>query len=115
MSSSKETQSAAIELWPTLRTAIEGAGLDPANLSVAVETDDRGQLRLADKQALVISDGNKTGTWKVSSLSEMFRGDRLPPKDMEHYPEAYVPYFYFVENRFLWLCDTIKDPTDQEM
>jgi hypothetical protein len=115
MSASKETHSPPIELWPTLRTAIEGAGLDPANLSLAVEADGQRQLRLADKQVLVISDGNKTATWKVSSLAEMFRGDRLPPEDIEHYPEAYVPYFFFVEVRFLLLCDTIREPSDQEM
>jgi hypothetical protein len=115
MSASKESDGPPIELWPTLRTALEGASIDPANISLAVETDRQRQLRLADKQTLVISDGNKTATWKVSSLAEMFRGDRRPPQDIEHYPEGYVPYFFFIESRFVLLCETIKEPSDQEM
>jgi hypothetical protein len=51
----------------------------------------------------------------VPTLRELFRGNRAPPPDMDHYPPEYTPLFYFIETHFLTLCDARGDRTDQEM
>jgi len=115
MSKSKEMQRPPVDLLPELRAVIEAAGVDPSKLALAVYTNDAGQLRFQDKHSLVIDDGTKAGTWNVGSLAGLFRGDRQPPADIEHYPEEYIPYFYFIESHLLTLCDAVTPPTDQEL
>lgn len=108
-------QSPPVDLFPELRAVIEAAGVDPFKLALAVYTNDAGQLRFQDKHALVIDDGTKAGTWNVASLAGLFRGNRQPPADIEHYPEDYVTYFYFIESHLLTLCEAVTAPTDQEL
>ena len=57
----------------------------------------------------------RSSTWEVPALAGLFRGNGIPPNDIEHYPPDYFPHFFFIEKHFLTLCDACKDRTDQEM
>jgi len=103
------------DLAPTLRTLVETEGLNPDTLSVALEADDRGNIRVLDKHSVLVSDGEKMARWQVPTLQELFRGSRPPPPDMDHYPKEYCPHFYFIENHVLTVCAAKGDRTDQEM
>lgn len=106
---------ADINLIPSLRQWVEASGMQPEHLGVAVEAREPKQGRVADKHTITVSDGKKVIRWDVASLGELFRGDRVPPPDMDHYPEAYAPLFYFIESQLLTLCDVVGDRTDQEL
>jgi hypothetical protein len=103
------------DLIPTLRNVVETAGLNPDRLSVALETDDQGNIRVQDKHTVPVTDGEKMAPWPVPTLQELFRGDRAPPLDMDHYPKEYCPHFYFIEKHLLTVCAAKGDRTDQEM
>ena len=102
-------------LFPTLRALVEGEGLQPEKLSVALEVDNRRNVRVPDKHSIPVHDGNKMALWQVPVLSDLFRGSQPPPPDMDHYPEEYAPRFFFIENHFLTLCEATGDRTDQEI
>jgi len=104
-----------IELFPTLRSVVESAGLNPDKLTVGLEADDRRNIRVLDKHSVPVTDGTKAAPWQVPTLAELFRGSQTPPPDMDHYPEEYTPHFFFVESHVLTLCAAKGDRTDQEM
>jgi hypothetical protein len=103
------------DLISTLRTLVETEGLNPDTLTVALEADDRGNIRVQNKHFVPVYDGKKMAHWQVPTLQELFRGDRTPPPDMDHYPEEYCPHFYFIENHVLTVCAAKGDRSDQEM
>jgi hypothetical protein len=103
------------DLFPSLRALVETAGLNPDKLIVALETDDRRNIRVLDKHSVPVTDGEKMAGWQVPALGELFRGSRTPPPDMDHYPEEYAPHFFFIENHVLTICEAKGDRTDQEM
>ena len=102
------------DLIPSLRDLVHAAALEPEKLVVAFLTDGQGHVRVEDRHAVSVSDGNKMTLWKVPSLRALFRGCQAPPPDMDHYPPAYAPYFFFLENQVLTLCDALGDQTDQD-
>ena len=79
------------------------------------EADDRGNIRVQDKHFVPVYDGKKMARWQVPALPELFRGNRTPPPDMDHYPDEYTPHFLFIENHVLTVCQAKGDRTDQEM
>lgn len=89
--------------------------LNSAKLVVALEADDRRNMRVLDKHSIPVHDGKKMVRWQVLALGDLFRGSRTPPPDMDHYPEEYTPHFFFIENHVLTLCEAKGDRTDQEM
>jgi hypothetical protein len=103
------------DLIAPLGDLVVAEGLDAGKLAIAIETDGRGHIRVVDKHTVAVSDGKKAVGWPVPSLAELFRGDRLPPPDIDHYPPDFGPLFFFIETQFLTLCDLIGDRTDQEM
>jgi hypothetical protein len=103
------------DLVPTLRTLVEGSGLNPDKLTVGLVVDDRRNVKVPDKHSVPVTDGEKAVVWPVPTLAELFRGSQTPPPDMDHYPAAYVPQFVFIESHVLTLCDAKGDRTDQEM
>ena len=100
---------------PTLRQIVEADGLNPDKLIVALEADNRRNIRVLDKHSVPVHDGSKMVRWQVPALGELFRGSRTPPPDMDHYPKEYTPHFFFIENQVLTVCEAIGDRTDQEM
>lgn len=102
-------------LVPSLDEVVRLADLKPGHLTVAVETDGQRRVHLPDRHVISIYDGHKRASWTVPSLQELFRGDRQPPPDMDHYPEAYTEQFFFIETQVLTLCSAMGDRTDQEM
>ena len=103
------------DLAPSLRPLVEAAALKPDKLSVALETDHRRNIRVVDKHTVAVTDGEKMIGWPVPALAGLFRGSQTPPPDMDHYPEAYTPHFFFIENHVLTACKAMGDRTDQEM
>ena len=103
------------DLLPTLRALVEAEGLNPDKLTVALEKDERGKTCIRDRHAVFVSDGTQAAMWEVPTLQALFRGSQTPPSDMDRYPEAYTPHFFYLENHVLSLCDIIGDRTDQEM
>ena len=104
-----------IELTPTLRPLVEREGLNPHTLTVAVEADGQGTIRVQEKHSVHVYDGKKMVRWQVPTLQELFRGNRRPPPEMDHYPEEYRPHFFFIEKHVLTVCGAKGDRTDQEM
>jgi hypothetical protein len=104
----------AIQLEASLRELVGLAGLNAARLTVPFETDGQKHVRIPDRHRVPVSDGEKLTAWVVPSLRELFRGDCQPPPDVDHYPPQYAPYFFFIENQLLTLCDAMGDRTDQE-
>jgi tetratricopeptide (TPR) repeat protein len=100
---------------PSLREVIVAHGLKLGRLSVPLEGDGEGSIRVQDRHKVPLYDNDKFAYWPVASLRELFRGDRQPPVDMDHYPEEYCQYFFFIEEHLLMVCEAIGDRTDQEM
>lgn len=48
-----------VNLHPTLLPLAESAGLDPELLEVALETNDRGDIRVQDKHPIPVSGGER--------------------------------------------------------
>ena len=104
-----------IDLFPTLRVLVESEGLNPDKLSVALEADAQGNIRVQDKHSVPVIGGQKMVRWQVPTLAELFRGSKTPPADMDHYPPEYTPHFFFIEKHVLTVCAAKGDRTDQEM
>ncbi len=105
----------AIDLIASLRAVVEPAGLNLKKLGVAFLTDDEGRVRIEDRHVVSVSDGQKLARWPVASLEELWRGDRVPTVDMNHYPPEYCLHFFFIEKQVLTLCDVVGDLSDQEL
>jgi tetratricopeptide (TPR) repeat protein len=110
-----EDDACSTVLVPSLRDVVAAHGLDTAKLAVAFEADGRGHIRIGDRHSVVLSDGRLIAPWPVASLRELFRGDRQPPADMDHYPMEYCSHFFFIEKSLLTVCDAMGNRTDQEM
>ena len=115
MESSGNGAALAFDPVPSLGILVKKFRLNPDKLSVAFEADGQGNIRLQDKNSISITDGTKMTSWEVPALAGLFRGDKVPPKDMDHYPPDYSDHFFFIENHLLTLCGCGKDRTDQEM
>ncbi len=99
---------------PSLRDAVQGAGLDLGNLQVALPTKDEGKhVEIPARHKIILSDGKKIADWFVPSLRELFRGDKVPPS-MTKYPEEYTPIWYFMETHVLTASSVLGDLTDKE-
>jgi hypothetical protein len=103
------------DLVPALLQMTQAEGLNPDKLIVALEADNQRHIRVLDRHSIPVHDGTKMAQWQVPALSGLFRGDRRPPPDMDRYPKEYTPYFFFIENHVLTVCETIGDRSDQEM
>jgi hypothetical protein len=112
---SEESATLPFDPVPSLQALVATHELNPRKLAVAFEADGRGSVRVCQKHSIPVTDGAKIVPWEVPALAELFRGNGVPPEDIEHYPEAYDPHFFFIEEQFLTLCDCSKDRTDQEM
>jgi hypothetical protein len=104
-------------MWPRLllEKLAKVAGRDVKRLTVGLLADKQGHIRVEDRHAVPLTNGEEIVLWHVPTLRELFRGNRAPPPDMDRYPPEYTPLFYFIETHFLTLCDARGDRTDQEM
>jgi hypothetical protein len=116
MSDTKDIpDSTQIDLVPALRTLVEAEKLQIPRLSVGLEKNDKRDAHISDKHVIFVTDGEKVAPWPVGSLTELFRGDNVPPANMEQYPPEYVMYLFFLERHLMMLNEIIGDRTDQEM
>jgi hypothetical protein len=113
--SSDENDAPPFDPVPSLQAVAAAHGLNARNLTVAFQSDGNGNMRVFQRHSIPLTDGAKVVPWEVPTLAGLFRGDKVPPNDIEHYPPEYCPHFFFIENHFLTLCDGSKDRTDQEM
>jgi len=71
---------------------------------------------IVNRHDILIHDGDKTYTWHVERLSDLFRGDFKPASfdTMSHYPEEYQAFFHNIEKEVV-LCRLMdRAPTDKE-
>lgn len=100
---------------PSLRQAVEQAGLRPDNLTVAAPVEShRDKLNIKDRHLVIVTDGTRFGDWKAPPLAQLFRGTEQPPPDIDRYPEDYVPLFGFVEQHVLTVGGLGQVPTDAQ-
>ena len=110
-----EPKNFPVDLVPSLGEAAEASKLKSADLRVVLLRDKQGGIRIADRAIIPIADRESMMEWAAPPLTQLFRGDRQPPQDMDHYPEAYVPHFFFIERHLITLFDSLGARTDQEM
>jgi hypothetical protein len=105
----------ALELAPSLEATAREAKLDfrdPLKVGLIDKVADRDR---PVKFLIPITDEDKAAIWEVKSLGELFRGDKQPPAQMDHYPKEYETVFWFIERHVLSWAELRKDPTDQEL
>jgi len=103
------------DLAASLGEAIKAGGLDGGKVSVALPTDEAKRPSITDRHKILLYDGKKAAEWIVTSLRELFRGDKKPPADMSHYPEAYVPVFFFIEKHVLTINADVGGLRDSDL
>jgi hypothetical protein len=103
------------ELNDSLKAAVEKAELDTDDLELSFPKDASGRVRLGDRHRITVTDRRKAAEWEVPSLRELFRGERPPPPDIDHYPPEYVPCFERIERHLVMFCDSNGDQTDQDL
>ena len=102
-------------LVPSLRDVITAHGLDAGKLTVPVEADNQGRIRVKNRHSVPLHEGKEIVYWRVASLRGLFRGSQPPPAGMDRYPEKYCGHFFFIEKHLLTVCEEEGDRTDQEM
>jgi len=102
-------------LVPSLGHVITAHGLNARKLTVPVEADNQGRIRVKDRHSVPLHDGKQLVYWPVASLRELFRGNQPPPAGMDRYPAKYCGHFFFIEEHLLTVCEEQGDRTDQEM
>src|ERR1019366_6166760 len=114
----KEPADPEVDLVPSLAEVVWRNGLDRNTLTVAVPMDGPGTIGIKDRQLIWVDDSQQTSAWQVTSLRELFRGDRQPPADaaMDQYPAETLWFFAHIESHLVTLCDELEhDPTDDTM
>lgn len=102
-----------LDLVDSLRAAMTADGLDLSEgPTVAIPV--RKEQNLPPKQEVPICDGEKVASWTAPLLRELFRGNRVPPS-LDRYPEAYIPFFGFIEEHVLAMFEELGERTDQQM
>jgi hypothetical protein len=105
------------DLVESLKQAAAEGGLEPDELFLSILFTPEKEGPAEERSNILLGNGVQLAEWRVESLRSLFRGDRQPPPDgeMEHYPEAYVPFFYRVEYNVYRYCRTMElRPTDGE-
>lgn len=102
-------------LHPSLQAALTEGGLDPQKFNIGIPMlGERRAARPARSDVFLVGEGSLFVTWKVASLSALYRGNRRPP-DLKDYPPEYVPVFAAIERR-VWFGSRIERPaTDGEL
>jgi hypothetical protein len=100
----------------SLREAAAANSLTPEKLSVPLPVMEGSEdPEILDRHDVFLTDGEKAGVWRVSSLRELFRGQELPPANINKYPEDYVPLFWQVEKQVIMGAQLLGDPTDGQL
>lgn len=103
---------------PSLREALEKAPLDLTKfIRVAAAVKDPNEKLLVpiirDRREIFIIDGEKSCSWNVSFLTDLFRGERPAPR-FSDLPGNYEASFLFLELHLLDFCDSFGDLRDVE-
>ncbi|HTG44168.1 MAG TPA: hypothetical protein VK633_06515 [Verrucomicrobiae bacterium] len=108
------------EFVPGLREVFGKRLPDPAkNLQLAVPVKDPGKYPEAtpagtDRRDLAITNGAEYWTWSVTSLGELFRGDKEPPI-LGDYPAAYNDSFALLDAHVVEISRIFGDRRDKEL
>ena len=113
----RSSRFAPFDLAPSLAEVVWREGLARDNLSVTALFDAQGQPTIADRHGILLDDGEQSADWRVDSITQLFRGDKPPPRDsdMVEPPVEYNWFFDCVEYHLIEFCQEIGDPTDREM
>ena len=78
--------------------------------------DSEGKIFIEDRGHIWLEDANdRLAEWIVPSLRELFRGNKQPSKDMDHYPEEYCEVFFAIEKNVLMISELGEEILDEEM
>lgn len=103
------------DLVASLRRMVEASSLDCSSLQIAFPMKDGEKPRIEDRRVVFVTDkAQRLGEWHIDSLAGLFRGDREPPEDMDHYPEEYVTDFHLIESAVLLVHEFTHEATDEE-
>jgi hypothetical protein len=107
------------DVVPSLRAQFEAHPVAPNTLPLVKVPikDGEGDAPVLpatmNRHALVLSDGENSWTWEVTSLRELFRGDKQPVAG--GLEMAYEDCFLAIELHVLHLSETFGDRRDAEM
>ncbi|MBF0387377.1 MAG: hypothetical protein HQL20_05930 [Candidatus Omnitrophica bacterium] len=103
------------DLMPSLVNVINTEKLHVETISLTLPMDVEQNPGVSDRSKVRLSDTEgRGGEWRVPSLRALFRGDKIPPQDMDHYPEEYSAMFFVIEKNVLFAGDFI-DIRDEEI
>jgi len=120
MSKSSETFFKIEEFVPSLAEAIKDPPPDLNKIlraAVAVrEADGDGKPApvTGHRNEIVLTDGKGSWEWNVTSLQDLFRGDKQPPY-LGDYPEAYEDSFALLDFHVAEISNVFGDRRDSEM
>ena len=109
----------ADEIWkphPLLLSFAASNNIDKEKLLEMLHTSKKELPEITDRHDIILHDGDKTYTWHVKRLSDLYRGDIQPVSfdEMSMYPAKYQTFFYNIE-RDVVLCNLMdRIPTDKE-
>lgn len=107
-----------VDLISSLQCVVKEERLDITTVNIALTKYTQGQQRpcVQDRFHIWLEDANaRLAEWHISSLKELFRGTKEPPKDMDHYPEEYCEIFFAIEQNVLIASEFSDDVRDDEM
>jgi len=108
-----EPSEAVLDLHPSLEQVVKEKSLNRGNLTVALRMPEK-RFSPAPREEVLLYDGKDIAVWQVSSLRELFRGDKPAPFMGDEPPAVYQPWFFFIERHILMFCDSLGDKTDGE-
>lgn len=103
------------DLIPSLVDVINTEKLHVETVNLALPMDVEQKPGVSDRSKVRLSDAEgRGGEWSVPSLRELYRGDKIPPQDMNYYPEEYSAMFFAIEKNVLFAGDFV-DIRDEEI
>ena len=106
-------KSKGFDLFPSLAEVVKNEKLDVDAMTIGIPTDEEKNITIADRNLIYLESKGTIGKWHVSSLREMFRGEKEAP-DLEKYPDGFTSLFFKIESHMLSACDIHGDITDNE-
>jgi len=103
-----------ISFIPSFQKIVKEKHLNVSKINISIPANKQSEPHIENRYCLYLNDGKHVEEWHIDSLREMFRGEKHPPKNMDHYPEEYCGMFFSIEKNILWASGMINDTTDDE-
>ena len=99
-----------INLIPSLGEVIIANKMDVETICLVLPMGTgKDMSSFPDRNCVGLSDaGSRIAEWRVPSLRQLFRGTKVPPKDMDHYPQEYHQIFFTIEKNVLFAGNLVE-------